>query len=173
MLQGIIANNIKDSFIDIKKGGYPVGTVRNGYKKVADTGGKGDWIKDGAAEATIKKEIKFTVTDVTPSFDLPEKSKEGKFIAKLLHSDYNHLHTYSSLDQVQEVVRGHVGVSVKEMPLIIQLKDEPKSNYYIKRNDKFSKNIMVDYKIRKEESGFALYELKLNKYNEYENEEEN
>lgn len=29
----------------MEKGGYPIGTIRAGYKKVSDTGGSGDWVK--------------------------------------------------------------------------------------------------------------------------------
>lgn len=32
---------------NLKKGGFPIGTVRNGMKKIADTGGSGDWVKVG------------------------------------------------------------------------------------------------------------------------------
>jgi 8-oxo-dGTP pyrophosphatase MutT (NUDIX family) len=43
---------------DIKKGGYPIGTVRNGFKKVADTGGKGDWIAVNHQEKPAVRESK-------------------------------------------------------------------------------------------------------------------
>ena len=36
---------------ELQKGGYPVGTVRNGYKKVADSG-KGDWVKIEESKAS-------------------------------------------------------------------------------------------------------------------------
>jgi len=38
------------------KGGYPLGTIRDGWKKVADTGGKGDWIKLEHHHANLSNE---------------------------------------------------------------------------------------------------------------------
>lgn len=33
-----------------EKGGFPIGTIRNGYEKIADTGGSGDWKKLDAGD---------------------------------------------------------------------------------------------------------------------------
>jgi len=40
--------------VNLQKGGYPIGTIRNGYKKIADTGGKGDWIKFDSNSTDLK-----------------------------------------------------------------------------------------------------------------------
>lgn len=53
MLDKIIAGNIYNSF---KKGGYPIGRVRSGMKKVADTGKSGDWVKVDSSEDKPKSE---------------------------------------------------------------------------------------------------------------------
>jgi len=54
-----IISNIRDMFF---KGGYPIGTVRNGYKKIADNG-KGDWVKyEEKQEEVITPPVQQTTT---------------------------------------------------------------------------------------------------------------
>lgn len=51
--------------IDLKKGGLPIGTTKNGMRKVADTGGKGDWVSIKELEEKNKQQSKaeIQVTD--------------------------------------------------------------------------------------------------------------
>lgn len=61
---------------NIIKGGMPIGTVSKGYRKVADTGGKGDWIKE---EDYQKAKV----------ISQPTKEQKDKLLPQILHTKFS------------------------------------------------------------------------------------
>lgn len=86
-----------------------------------------------------------------------------KFIQGLSTEDYSLYYTYNRIDEVQEVIRGHYGLPLKDTPKAIKVSSID-GILFITKNS----GILADYICKENDGKFELYEMSLKAYNEYE-----
>lgn len=90
-------------------------------------------------------------------------SNKAKFIKGLSTENYSLYYTYNRMDEVQEVIRGHYGLSSKDTPKAIKVSGIDGFLFMTKNS-----GILVDYICKENDGKFELYEMNLKTYNEYE-----
>nr|DAQ28656.1 MAG TPA: hypothetical protein [Caudoviricetes sp.] len=90
-------------------------------------------------------------------------SNKVKFIKGLSTENYSLYYTYNRIDEVQEVIRGHYGLPLKDTPKAIKVSGIDGFLFMTKNS-----GILVDYICKENDGKFELYEMNLKTYNEYE-----
>ena len=95
--------------------------------------------------------------------EINKDSNKIKFIQGLSTEDYSLYYTYNRIDEVQEVIRGHYGLPLKDTPKAIKVSSID-GILFITKNS----GILADYICKENDGKFELYEMSLKAYNEYE-----
>ncbi len=85
------------------------------------------------------------------------------FIKNLNKDAYNLYHTYSRIEDVQEVVRMNYSLSMKDMPKLIKVEGVEYMLFLTKQI-----GVVVDFVCVHKDGKFELLEMSLKAYNEYE-----
>lgn len=90
-------------------------------------------------------------------------SSKIRFIENLASEEYSLYHTYSRIEDVQEVIRMNYCLPCKDMPMPIKVANVDFILFTTKKI-----GVIVDFVCKENNGTFELYEMSLKAYNEYE-----